>query len=95
MSDMKREMMFEGLARVTGPITQEMAFGMLAARLEHARREHPVFATSAEWAVGVISDEYDELWRAVANNEGPARVLDEALDVAATAMRLVMWEVEG
>ena len=75
-------------------ITQEQAFEMLAQRLDHARREHPVFAFSKVEAVAVIRDEMDELVDAVAS-EGPARVIDEALDVAATAMRLVMGEVKG
>lgn len=95
MSDLKREMAMESMARVTGQITQEMAFGMLAARLEHARREHPVFATSEYGAFGVIESETWELESAIVNKEGPARILDEALDVAATAMRLVMGEVQG
>lgn len=95
MSDFKREMMLEGVERVTGPITQDMAFKMLADRLEHARREHPVFATSEARAYRVIGCEFDELYQAIRMEEGPARVLSEALDVAATAMRLVMGEVQG
>ena len=94
MSDIKRDMAIESMARVTGPITQDMAFGMLAARLEHARREHPVFAKDTGDAVDVICDEAHELVLAVVDREGPARVIDEALDVAATAMRLVMGEVQ-
>ena len=76
-------------------LTQEQAFGLLAARLEHARREHPVFAECDGDAVDVILDEAHELLLAVVAGEGPARVIDEALDVAATAMRLVMGEVQG
>ena len=75
-------------------LTQDMAFGMLAARLDHARKEHPVFATGNDAALDVILDEAEELSSAI-HHEGPARVLDEALDVAATAMRLVMDEVQG
>ena len=75
-------------------LTQEQAFGMLAARLEHARKEHPVFAKDIGDAVDVICDESHELVLAVVDREGPARIIDEALDVAATAMRLVMGEVE-
>lgn len=75
--------------------TQEQAFAMLANRLEHARREHPVFASSNGVALNVIGNEMDELMFAIFDDEGPARILDEALDVAATAMRLVMGEVEG
>ena len=76
-------------------ISQADAFDMLARRLEHARKEHPVFATSTRFALGVIEDEFLELLNAVYFNEGTARILDEALDVAATAMRLVMGEVQG
>ena len=95
MSDIKRDMAMESMARATGPITQDMAFGMLAARLEHARREHPVFVKTYEQAVDVIWEEWTELRDADYYDEGPARILDEALDVAATAMRLVMGEVRG
>lgn len=76
-------------------LTQEQAFALLAARLDHARKKHPVFATSVRSALTVISDECQELGEAIVYNEGPARIVDEALDVAATAMRLVMGEVEG
>ena len=75
-------------------MTQKEAFKMLAARLEHARTKHPVFAENTGHAFKVIDDELDELFFAM-RHEGPARVIDEALDVAATAMRLVMGEVEG
>jgi hypothetical protein len=95
LSDLKREMMMDSMARVTGPITQEVAFGMLAERLAHARREHPVFARSNGQAWAVIDDEVSELEDAIFRDEGPARVLSEALDVAVTAMRLVMGEVQG
>lgn len=37
-------------------MTQEEAFKALAARLEHARREHPVFATSEGAALDVIKE---------------------------------------
>lgn len=74
--------------------TQEQAFAMLASRLAHARREHPVFAESDDEAIIVIRDELNELIGAVAF-EGRDRVISEALDVAATAMRLVMGEVQG
>ena len=73
-------------------LTQDQAFRLLAARLDHARKEHPVFAESNGIAFTVIDDELDELFNAMLH-EGPARIVDEALDVAATAMRLVMGEV--
>ena len=75
-------------------LTQEQAFALLAARLEHAREKHPVFAENTGHAFKVIDDELDELFFAMMH-EGPARIVDEALDVAATAMRLVMGEVKG
>ena len=75
-------------------MTQKEAFELLAARLEHARREHPVFAMHNREAAHVIDCELNELLYAI-QHEGPARVIDEALDVAATAMRLVMGEVQG
>lgn len=94
MSDIKRDMAMDSMARLTGPITQDVAMQMLAARLDHAREKHPVFATSDYGAFGVIESETWELEAAIVNKEGPARIVDEALDVAATAMRLVMGEVK-
>jgi hypothetical protein len=75
-------------------ISQEDAFHMLARRLDHARKEHPVFAHDNADASGVILSEVDELLVAIVFDHGQARIIDEALDVAATAMRLVMGEVE-
>ena len=75
-------------------ISQEDAFDLLARRLDHARAQHPIFAESNGIAFTVIDDELDELFNAMLH-EGPARIVDEALDVAATAMRLVMGEVKG
>ena len=74
-------------------ISQQDAFDMLARRLEHAREKHPVFAENTGHAFTVIDEELDELFFAMVN-EGHVRVIDEALDVAATAMRLVMGEVQ-
>ena len=73
---------------------QSVAFKMLEERIHHARKKHPVFAASNDEALDVILDEAEELSNAI-HHEGPARVIDEALDVAATAMRLVMGEVQG
>ena len=83
-----------GGERMSG-ISQQDAFDMLARRLEHARREHPFYASDERGAIVVIQDELNELKATWMECEGPARILDEALDVAATAMRLVMGEVEG
>ena len=73
---------------------QKVAISALEERLSHARKEHPVFAESDDEAIIVIRDELNELIDAVAF-EGRDRVISEALDVAATAMRLVMGEVQG
>ncbi len=98
MSEISREMAIEGIEKAgtnfTGKISQEQAIEMLVARLAHARKEHPVFAESTSEALSTIHDEFEELFDA-ANYESPARVIDEALDVAATAMRLVMGEVQA
>ena len=72
---------------------QQLAFKMLEERLHHARKKHPRFAPNAGDAWWVIQEELAELGHAI-DNEGPDRVIDEALDVAATAMRLVMGEVQ-
>lgn len=64
---------------------------MLARRLEEAREKHPVFAESPFQALGVIGAEFRELEVAV-EHECPDRQFDEALDVAATAMRFVNGE---
>jgi len=95
MSDLKREMMMDRIEALTSfEHRQSVAIGMLLNRLDHARAKHPVFATSEYGAFGVIESETWELEAAIVNKEGPARVLSEALDVAATAMRLVMGEVQ-
>ena len=75
-------------------VTQELAMSLLEHRLDHARRMHPKFAGTIEEAIRGIEDELDELLRAHLGHEGPARIVDEALDVAATAMRLAMGEVQ-
>jgi hypothetical protein len=95
LSDLKREMMMDKLdERIDLEMRQSAAIRALIERLAHARKEHPVFATRTNEAIGIIGLEWDELYCAAMENEGNARILDEALDVAATAMRLVMGEVE-
>ena len=64
---------------------------VLAGRMVHARSTHPDFAAGAADAVAVIGGEYAELVRAV-REETPERLLDEGLDVAVTALRLVNGE---
>lgn len=67
------------------------AIFMLARRLEEAREKHPIFAESAEEAVEVIGEEWAELSQAV-DQESQDRQHDEALDVAATAIRFTIGE---
>ena len=64
---------------------------MLAKRLEEAREKHPVFAEGPFQALGVIGAEFRELEVAV-EHKSPDRQLDEALDVATTAMRFAIGE---
>ena len=73
------------------PMTWERAQSMLSARLGHARQKHPDYARGAFAAYQVIVDEVLELRHAV-GHESRERQIDEALDVAATAMRFVMGE---
>lgn len=67
------------------------ALFMLARRLEEAREKHPVFAENAEEAVEVIEAEFWELQYA-REQESADRQLDEALDVAVTAIRFAIGE---
>ena len=68
------------------------AFAQLALRIKYAREAHPDWQDKGKgWALGVIQAEMDELCIAVAH-ESRQRQIDEALDVAATAMRFVMGE---
>ena len=74
-------------------ITEEQAFSKLMLRLGHARAKHPTFARNQYEACAVIDAEIQELKQAV-GCESRQRQIDEALDVAATAMRFVMGEYE-
>ena len=74
-------------------ITEEQAFSKLMLRLGHARAKHPQFARNVYEAGEVIDAEMQELKRAI-GCESRQRQIDEALDVAATAMRFVMGEHE-
>ena len=61
-------------------------------RLRWARTKHPQYAGTARDALIVIRAELDELEQAV-RYETPERVRDEALDVAATVLRLLEGDV--
>lgn len=66
-------------------------FQDIAARVEHARQKHPVFAEGTFHALGVIEAEYHELEYAV-EHESEDRQRDEALDVIATCIRFLCGE---
>ena len=68
-------------------------FNALTMRLLHAREKHPRFAKSRDQAVEVVGAEFDELAYAVLHEE-EYRQLDEALDVAITAIRFYGKEWE-
>lgn len=74
-------------------ITEEQALSRLMLRLGHARAKHPTFARNVYEAGEVIDAEMQELKQAI-GCESRQRQIDEALDVAATAMRFVMGEHE-
>ena len=72
-------------------MTEEHALSALSLRLGEARQKHPVFARNVYEAGEVINDEMRELLHAI-GCESRQRQIDEALDVACTAMRFVMGE---
>lgn len=74
-------------------MTQSEATQALWDRLDHARRQHPVFARSDEDFLGVLDEEFLEVIQAVRDNEGEPRVISECLDVMAVCMRRIMGEV--
>lgn len=72
-------------------MTEEQAFSALSMRLGEAREKHPDYARDAYEACDVIEDELQELKKA-ALCESRQRQIDEALDVATTAMRFILGE---
>lgn len=74
-------------------MTDSELFQKIEERLAHARKKHPVFAEGKYHALSVIGDEFRELEHAVLH-ESAERQMDEALDVAITALRFVQREYE-
>lgn len=66
-------------------------FQNIAARVEHAREKHPVFAEGSFHALGVIESEFHELEYSI-EHESEDRQRDEALDVIATCFRFLCGE---
>ena len=60
---------------------------MLKDRLEHARTKHPAWDQGLYFALSVLMLEVNELKHAM-DYETQARIRDEALDVAAVALRI-------
>lgn len=66
-------------------------FSFLAYRLAVARQKHPDYADGATAAWGVIREELFELLTAI-DHESESRQIDEAIDVAVTAIRFILRE---
>lgn len=67
-------------------------FSFLAYRLAVARQKHPVYANGATAAWNVIEEELMELYNAIDDHESESRQIDEAIDVAVTAIRFILGE---
>ena len=80
-----------GKRNVDMSLTEERAIGQLCRRIGEARVKHPTFARNEFEAGEVIESEFRELLQAIVC-ESRQRQIDEALDVAATAMRFVLGE---
>lgn len=66
-------------------------FSILAHALTVARQKHPDFADGADDAWTVIETELIELFEAI-KHESEGRQIDEAIDVAVTAIRFILGE---
>ena len=67
---------------------KDVTVAMLKDRLEHARTKHPAWDQGLGFALSVLMLEVNELKHAM-DYETHARIRDEALDVAAVALRIV------
>lgn len=75
-----------------GVFSKELAaFIQLANALCAARKKHPDYAAGNKAAFDVIMDEVSELSQAI-SYESEERQIEEAMDVAVTAMRFVLGE---
>jgi hypothetical protein len=81
------------LKRVTG--TRALLTRMLYDELSEAQKKFPPF-NSAHEGFAVLKGEVDELWEAIKNNESEKCMAQEAIQVAAMALRFVndvTWSV--
>jgi hypothetical protein len=67
---------------------RDITVSMLTDRLRHARDKHPAWNKDLSFCLSVLRLELGELEHAI-KYETDARVRDEALDVAAVALRIV------
>lgn len=68
---------------------EERVFEYLVDALAYAKSKHPEFPDDPEGGFAIIAEEMLELIRAINDEEGNERILDEALHVAVTAIRFV------
>lgn len=54
-----------------------------------AQRKHPEFAENIQQGLNIITEEYLELVRAVNDNEGKERIVEEAAQMGATILRFL------
>jgi len=74
---------------------QDITMQRIRARLDTARREHPVFTPHGGGlfeALAIIAEEHGEVAAAANDDEGVARVNDELLDLIATGIRTLQEE---
>lgn len=64
-------------------------FSQLADRLDKAYAKHPSY-DSAYHGISVIREEFEELWEEVRKDNYGEPMTQEALDVAATAIRFIL-----
>lgn len=70
---------------------EDAALGLARAEMVRAKAQYPRPFASAHEAIGVLVEEFDELKeQAFARETDPARLREEAVQVAATALRIVV-----
>lgn len=70
-------------------MTERQAIEHLNKAIRYAKKKHPEFPADPSEGFGIMCEEVLELCRAINEKEPNDRILDEALDVAVTAIRFV------
>ena len=70
-------------------MTEKQAIEHFYQAIRYAKKKHPEFPGDPAAGAAIIAEEFLELIRAINDDEGNDRVLDEALHVAVTAIRFV------